>query len=105
MIASLCLTRHGLSGRFGAQEVSKVVVEKAAGSYGRAPGGAGLVPVPTNKEDVPYLLELTHDDKQHYYIVRWHKAVLFSSGERKSSLWFSVGLYGSEPAALTAAWR
>jgi len=80
--------------------------ESVRATTGRGPVVASSHdPVPMNREDVPHIMELQHDERGHYYVVRWPKPVLFDNGERKTSLWFSVGRYGSEPAAQKAAWR
>ena len=71
-------------------------VERVAGTTGRGPViELSHDPVPVNKEDAPFMMELLHDHRGFYYIVRWAKPVLFYNGERKTSLWFSVGRYGS----------
>ena len=78
--------------------------EKVAGTFGRS-AGADWAPLPMNRNDVPWMIERVKDNTQQYYIVRWPKVTLFDNGERKSSLWFSVGRYGSDKSALQAAWR
>ena len=78
--------------------------EKVAVTFGRTAANDYL-PLPMNTGDVPWMIERIKDNAQHYYIVRWPKMVLFNNGERKASIWFSVGRFGSDEAALKAAWR
>ena len=78
--------------------------ERVAVTFGRTANNDWL-PVPMNSDDAPWMIERLKDASQHYYIVRWPKMVLIESGEQKSSIWFSVNRFGSDEAALKAAWR
>ena len=78
--------------------------ERVAATGGRTKG-SDYLPLPMNPGDAPWMIEGIKDNVQHYYVVRWPKMVLFDSGERKSSIWFSVGRFGSDEVALKAAWR
>ena len=78
--------------------------ELAAPAAGRRQG-VETEPIPESSKDIPHAMEHLKDAKGNFFVVRWATAVKFSNGERKNSLWFSVGRYGSELGARQAAWR
>ena len=68
------------------------------------PGTFEVRPVPVNKSDLPIMMERNQDGARHdHFVVRWARPVLFTDGEHKKSLWFSVSEFG-EAEARRQAW-